>query len=170
MNTGQEHDEEMEMLLWDYIDGGCNATEEERVSQLIANDSTWKSKYNELLAFNTSLTGVAPEQPSMRFTKDVMDAIATTAIAPKTKSYINNYIVRSIAAFFLLVITVSLFVLYSGVNSSIPQLAIKNPLKIKLDWLSSGTVMNFIALTGILCLLLLADHFIRNKRTRAHFS
>jgi hypothetical protein len=97
--------EDMDMQLWEYIDGSCSAADSERISSLIAADPLWQEQFNALSALHISIPqNIALEQPSMRFSKNVMEAIEATRIAPATKKYINKSIIRGIAAFFLLAI------------------------------------------------------------------
>ena len=82
--------EEIEMMLWEYMDGTCSQADMQRISILVERDETWKAKYAELSAFNADLAnGLHLEQPSLRFSKNVMEAVATVKIAPATKMYIN---------------------------------------------------------------------------------
>jgi len=102
--------QEMEIALWEYIDGSCTAQEVSRIAALVTSNSEWREKYEELLAFHEGLgTGLELDEPSMRFTKNVMEAVAATHIAPATRKYINPVIIRSIAALFGVVL-VGIFV------------------------------------------------------------
>src|SRR4051812_10405268 len=96
---------EIEMQLWEYIDGTCNNTDKQRISLFIATDATWKEKYNELIVFHDDIQGsIEVEQPSMRFAKNVMDAVGKAHIVPATQQRINLNIIRGIAAFFIFTI------------------------------------------------------------------
>ena len=67
---------DIEARLWEYIDGLSVGEERSAVEQLIAENAAWKAKYQELLDMHQSLNLVELEQPSMRFTKNVMEEIA----------------------------------------------------------------------------------------------
>jgi len=100
--------EEIEMELWEYIDGLCNKADHERIATLIATDAIWLQHYNELIALHALIPKeLEIEQPSMRFTKNVMEAVATIKIAPATKKYINHTVIKGIAAFFIITIVAS---------------------------------------------------------------
>ena len=104
-----EQNEEMAMQLWEYIDGNCNETERQRISMLIAQDAQWGQLYTELSSLHTAIpASLELEQPSMRFTRNIMEAVATVQIAPATKKYINKSIIKGIAAFFIGTITILL--------------------------------------------------------------
>lgn len=104
LNNYPTGDEAIEMRLWDYIDGLSDDSERAAVEQLIAEHAEWRAKYQELLEVHQLVPLTELEQPSMRFSKNVMEEIAKYQIAPATKKYINQKIIWGIAAFFLTVI------------------------------------------------------------------
>ena len=91
----------MEQQLWDYIDGTATAEERSAVERHLADNQLWREKYRELLDMNELMKSAELEQPSLRFTRNVMEEIARHHIAPATRKYINNRIIFSIAAFFI---------------------------------------------------------------------
>ena len=95
---------EMEVQLWEYIDGFSNEAEKSAIEKLIAENAEWKAKYHELLEVHQSLNLVELEAPSLRFTKNVMEEIAKYQIAPATKTYINSKIIWGIGVFFITMI------------------------------------------------------------------
>lgn len=97
-------DESIEIRLWDYIDGLADASERAAVEKLIADHTEWRMKYQELLDVHQMVQTTELEEPSMRFSKNVMEEIAKYHIAPATKNYINQKIIWGIAAFFITVI------------------------------------------------------------------
>lgn len=109
---------EIELKLWDYIDGTADFTERAIVEKLIAENAEWRAKYHELLEVNSLINDTELEQPSMRFTKNVMEEISRLHIAPATKNYINNKIIWGIAIFFITVIIGSLGYGFSQIDWS----------------------------------------------------
>src|SRR5215212_5996925 len=97
-------DENIEEKLWGFIDGAGSAEERSVVEKLIEANREWKEKYNELLELHQLVQSSSLEEPSMRFTKNVMEEIAKYHIAPATKTYINKKIIWGIAAFFIVLI------------------------------------------------------------------
>src|SRR5512138_3295643 len=91
----------IEKQLWDYIDGLSSNEERSSIEKLLQSNLEWKNKYHELLEVQEMLKSSELEQPSMRFTKNVMEEIAKLHIAPATKNYINKKIIWGIAAFFI---------------------------------------------------------------------
>src|SRR6266545_4481127 len=96
---------DIEQRLWNYIDNTCNAEERKLVEVLLQNDEEWKKKYNELLKINQlTYESIELEEPSMRFTKNVMEEIAQLHIAPASKTYINKKIIWGLGIFFITMI------------------------------------------------------------------
>jgi hypothetical protein len=104
INQTSLENESMEMRLWDYIDGFTNDSEKAHIEKLISENLEWRHKYQELLETHQSINMADLEQPSMRFAKNVMEEIARYQIAPATKTYINQKVIWSIAAFFITMI------------------------------------------------------------------
>jgi len=109
----------MEERLWEYIDGACPADEKLFIEQLIIDNREWKAKYDELLELQALLENhLELDEPSMRFTQNVMEEIGKHYIAPAAKSYINKRIVWGIAAFFILSIVGFLIYGFGQINWS----------------------------------------------------
>lgn len=99
----QHKEEDIEFLLWQYIDDQCNADEKAHVLHMLATNLIWKNKLEELQALHNVIAKQAlPIQPSDVFTRQVMDKITA---APTAKRYFNPYIIRGIASFFIIVLT-----------------------------------------------------------------
>ncbi|OLY92826.1 hypothetical protein BUE76_13710 [Cnuella takakiae] len=94
----------MELRLWEYIDGLSTDQERSAIEHMLVEHAEWRAKYKELLEVHRGIEEVELEQPSMRFTRNVMDEIARLQIAPATRNYINKNIIYGIAAFFITVI------------------------------------------------------------------
>ncbi len=104
MNTIEEE-------LWSYIDGTCTPDEREAVSHLIANDSLYRSKYEELLALNLDFTNLEMDEPSMAFTYKVMEEVRAGAASVPLKAAINKNVVHGLVGTFVLII--ALLVVYA---------------------------------------------------------
>jgi hypothetical protein len=163
---------DIEQRLWEYIDGFCSAEDKAVVETLIQENKQWRELYQELLQTHQSLMAADLEQPSLRFTKNVMEEIAKHQIAPATKAYINNKIIWGIASFFVLSIAGFLIFGFSqidwtaGTNSN-TTLGI-DLTKVNYNKMFNSTVMNvFMMLNAVLGLMLL-DRYISNKRKKLY--
>src|SRR5690349_8004057 len=94
LNGAPVGDEGMEARLWAYIDG--LSEEASLIEKLVAENREWKEKYAELLDVHQLMGATELEEPSLRFTKNVMEEIARYQIAPATKEYINKKIIWGI--------------------------------------------------------------------------
>ena len=149
--------QEIEIQIWEYIDGICDDTTKEYVQHKIATDAEWKSLYRELLAQNASMPAYEElDQPSMRFTKNVMEAVGQAKIAPATRRYINPIVIRLISGFFIL--SVALVVIYAltATGSTTEATPVFN-----FDKLFSSDVFNMLVWLNVVMALLFVDTLLR---------
>jgi hypothetical protein len=169
LNT-QPADEGMEVRLWEYIDGFSNEGEKSAIEKLIAENAEWKAKYHELLEVHESLNLVELEEPSMRFTKNVMEEIAKYQIAPATKTYINSKIVWGIGIFFIAMIVGFLVYGFAQIDWTVAGQT-KNPLGVdltKVDYsrMFNNTLMNGVMMLNVILGLFLFDRYLSNKNKK----
>ena len=163
------HTQEMEEKIWSYIDGTSSKDEVAFVEQMIATDAIWRVKYSELKEINQLLKAdMELEQPSMRFSMNVMDQIQGLQPAPATKQYINKTIIRSIAVFFILSIVG--FLVYSftlidwsspastGEGYQLPSMSFDYKLFLNSTWL------NVLLMLNVVMGLLYLDNYLRRKK------
>lgn len=161
----------MEQQLWSYIDGISSADEKTAIEKLLDTNLEWKNKYHELIQLNQLLKSSELEQPSMRFTKNVMDAIAKYHIAPATKQYINNRIIWGIGLFFILMIVGFLIYGFGQTNwgtasdTKLPiDLSKVDVPKFDFSKMFSNTWVNVFMMINIVIGLAFLDRILANKR------
>lgn len=159
----------IENRLWDYIDGVCSEEEKSLVEQLIASNQEWKEKYKELLEAHQLMANIELEEPSLRFTRNVMEEIGRHHIAPSAKTYINKRVIWGIGAFFLL--SIAGFLIYGigqifGSEISAPPVSIDsiNLDKINFGKLVNSTYTNIFLMINALLGLVLLDMYLRKKK------
>lgn len=110
MNTIEEQ-------LWNYIDGNCTPVERLEIEAKLTGNIQYHTIYQELLKVNEELSKINFEEPSMSFTKNVIDKVnlELKPIALQTK--VDNRIIYSIGAFFILALA-SIFI-YAGATSDL---------------------------------------------------
>ncbi|HVG42111.1 MAG TPA: hypothetical protein VM888_10920 [Chitinophagaceae bacterium] len=172
MNNEHQHsflaNSSIETQIWNYIDGLSNDNEKRAVETMISGNENWQTKYKELLEVHQLMQAAEVEQPSLRFTKNVMEEIAKYSIAPATKKYINHKIIWSIALFFI--ITIAGLVIYSvgQSNPSAPEaLTISGIDFSKIDyssWFTNKFVMVFMMVNVVLGLMLVDRILLNRKR------
>jgi hypothetical protein len=174
MNT-QQH---MEERLWDYIDGLASVEEKSAITQLIESNLEWKKKYHELMDMHQLMNNsLELDEPSMRFTQNVMEDIAKYHIAPATQSYINKRIIWGIAAFFILTMLGFLIYGFGSVNWSSAAQQTTLPFKVDTttvdNWNFSKLFNNtyttaFMALNAVLGLVVLDMYLGKKKKQLQH--
>jgi hypothetical protein len=167
-------DQEMEKLIWEYIDGHVSPAEKEKITRHIAEDMEWQVKYNELKNIHVLLQQEEMEMPSMRFTKNVMEEIARFQVAPATKNYINKNVIRGLAAFFLVMI-VGLFIYFIGqlhwvdnpTGSLLPSYY-QDANKMNWGKLLNNTYVNIFIGINVILGLILIDKYMQGRKNAAH--
>jgi hypothetical protein len=167
-------DQEMELLIWEYIDDHCSPAEKTIIEKRMAVDPAWLRKFNELMNIHELLQKEELEMPSLRFTKNVMEEIAKFQVAPATKNYINKNVIRGFTAFFLVMIG-GLFIYFVGqihwTGSSTGTLIPTYTLDAgKLNWgklLNNSYVNIFTGICAILGLIL-ADKYMQTRKSKGH--
>lgn len=167
MNT--QHN--IEERLWNFIDGTVSSDEKSVIEKLLGSDAEWKAKYHELLQVNNLLKSSAMEEPSMRFTKNVMEEISKLHIAPATKSYINKKIIWGIGFFFITLIVGFLIYGFGQMDfTSDPETTLSKNInkidfsKLDLSKFFSNTWVNVFMMVNVVLGLFLLDVYLSNKR------
>jgi len=165
MNTEQN----IEGRLWDLIDGNLSAEEKSFVENLVHTNQLWREKYSELLLVHSMMQeSLELEEPSMSFTRNVMEDIGRLQITPASKKYLNEKIISGLAGFFVL--SIIGFIIYafsqatwkSGTESTISvQLESMNFEKL----FSSAYTNVFLMINTVLGLMLL-DMYLEAKKKK----
>lgn len=161
--------QEMEIRLWEYIDGLCTEAEKSFVETHLASSAEWRKQYASLLSFQSTLQkDISLDEPSMRFTRNVMEEIGRFQIAPAAKSYINTKIIYGIGGFLLTLIVGFLIYAFAQVDwtagsSVTDKLPLKLPNLQLSKALSNNYVNAFMILNMVLGLMLL-DRYLGQRR------
>ena len=158
---------EQERRLWEYIDGISDSSERAAIEQFISENAEWKAKYHDLLEIHQLIIETELEQPSMRFTKNVMEEIARYKIAPAAKEYINRKIIWGIASFFIVALLGFLVYGFSQVDWS--QAKSDNSLGLdfsRIDYsiFFDNTYMNIFMMLNVVLALFLFDRILENRK------
>lgn len=158
----------MEERLWDYIDGFSSEEEKSFIAQLIETNLEWRRKYHELLDVHQLMQqNIELDEPSMRFTQNVMELVANEKIAPAASSYIKKSVIRVIGGFFILSISAVLIWALANVNWSAPDTGKSLDLpKVDLSKYLSPTVINGMIIATVVMALMLLDMTLRKKQKR----
>ncbi|MDB5121419.1 MAG: hypothetical protein JWN56_2637 [Sphingobacteriales bacterium] len=110
----------IEQQIWDYIDGTCSEQERYHIESLIETDPIYKAAYQELTAINNDFSLLDTDEPSMSFTRNLMDKVKLEPVPGSLKSLIDKRIIYGIAAFFLISIAALLVVVFANITWSEP--------------------------------------------------
>src|SRR5258706_5374182 len=161
-------DGNMEERLWNYIDGTNDHGKKSMVEKLLETHAAWKSKYRELLEINELLHSSELEEPSLRFTKNVMEEITKLHIAPATKTYINKKIIWGIGIFFITLILGFMIYGFGQIDWTA-----KGDTKLPVDFskvdysrIFSNTYVNAFMMINVVLGLFLLDRYFANKRKK----
>jgi hypothetical protein len=159
---------DMELHLWEYIDGGAREPQKSITERMIAENAQWRARYEELLETHHLLAETGLEHPSMRFGRNVMEAIARTQITPAARNYINNRVIWGIAGFFIVLILGFFIYGFSQIDWSTPASA-KGPGGIDLAQVDYSRIfdnswVNLFLMMNIILGLFLLDRFLAARR------
>lgn len=169
MNSAHFSEEQMEPRLWEFIDGTSDTEEISIVQKLIEENQQWREKYNELLEVHQLINSTDLEEPSMRFSKNVMEEISRLQITPAASSYINHRIIWGIGMFFLVLIIG--FLIYgigqidwnsSAGSSSLPV----DFSKVDYSAFFNNTYINIFMMINVVLGLMLLDKVLTNKKEK----
>jgi hypothetical protein len=160
----------IEERIQSYMDGLCNEAERIEIAENIKSIPAWRDTYTSLHEIHILLQqDIEPMEPSMRFSKNVMDEIAGLKIARPIQQFINPWIFRitaGILGVFLLAIVGYAFSLTdfsSGISdSNLPIPSIQMPTVNWTSYLGQGTTMMLFMICTILGLYL-ADKLLSKK-------
>jgi hypothetical protein len=160
--------QQMEERLWNYIDGVSAAGERSAIEELLQSNVEWQSKYRELLDVHQLLQQSELEEPSMRFTRNVMEEIARLQIAPATRSYINKKIVYGIGGFFIVMLAGFLVYGLGQIDWSASG-STNLPVDLnKVDYsvMFKNTYINVFMMINVVLGLVLLDRYLTNKKNK----
>ena len=160
--------QQMEERLWNYIDGVGEAGERSAIEALLQSNVEWQSKYKELLEVHSLLKESELEEPSMRFTMNVMEEIARLQIAPATKTYLNNRIIYGIGVFFVTMMVGFLVYGFAQVDwSAGGQTNMPVDLnKVDFSVFFNNTYVNVFMMINVVLGLVLLDRYLNLKKKK----
>ena len=168
--NSSQGDDAMDMRLWEYIDGIADEKERSVIEKLIRENSEWRSKYQDLLEVHQLVQATELEQPSMRFTKNVMEEISRMQIAPAAKKYLNNKVIWGIGFFFIIMIVGFLIYGIAQIDWTATRDA-KSALGIDLDKVDYGkifnnTFVNIFMMMNVVLGLFLLERYLSNRNKK----
>lgn len=164
-------DETIDARIWDYIDGHSSPAERADLEALLQASPIWQERFTQLQELQAQLLQLPPEQPSMRFSKNVTEAILQATL-PSPQRLINKRVVGGIAALLVLLFIAGLvqgMVIWgtgpaAGTGQQLSSLSYEKAL----DALTGNKLLGVAGAALVTALLLLADALVRYRwRMRA---
>jgi anti-sigma factor RsiW len=161
----------IEEKIQDYIDGFCDENEAAEIERNIAVNAAWKATYASLSEINRVLqSDFEPMEPSMRFSKNVMEQIAGLKIAKPTRQYLNPVVIWLIGG---ILVTMLVFIIGYAVSladwsatGGTTTLKIPEVQMPAVNWgsyINNNTTMLFLLLNTVLGFALF-DKWLRRKK------
>jgi hypothetical protein len=167
----ETHNNNIEETLWNYIDGTMDDKELAFVDGLLQSNQEWRSKYAELMEIHQLMQDNADlEQPSMRFTQNVMEEISRLYITPATRNYINKNVIWGIGLFFLTTIIGLVIYGFGQIDWSQPG-SVSVPgadFGSRMDWSSfmNSSYVNVFIMVNIVLGLMVLDMYLTRKKLK----
>lgn len=151
--------------IWDYIDGTINESQKADIEAKIAGNPDYKAVYNDLIEINRMMHATEFEEPSMSFTRNVMEQVNLELAPVALKTKVNNKIIYAIAAFFILSI-LSVFI-YAAANSNFSVHTSDLPTfntSINLEQFITPISVRIFLFFDVVIALICLDGFLRSKK------
>lgn len=157
-----------------YLDGLCTEKEAREIEQKIATDTAWSKSFEDFSEIHRLLqSGQGLMEPSMRFTKNVMESIEGLHVAKPVRKYLNPWINRIFAGILVLFLGACLFYAlvqtdWSSGNVTIPVKVpdVGNPLASISTFFDSQATLLFFAANMVLGMVLIDYRLKQKKRSK----
>lgn len=155
MNTAEEQ-------LWEYIDGAGDEAFRQAIARKIKEDKDYGNLYANLLLVEQQLQHITLEEPSMSFSRNVMELIQAEPAPVSLKTKTDRRIILGISIFFLVIIAT---IFGYAISRSHITLNTLPSIKFQIDF---NQLLSPILLKGFLFIdlvigLLYADRLFRKK-------
>lgn len=152
-------------LLWKFVEDACSKEEKVRLEEMLAKDPELQEELTLIRELHAALTGMEADQPSVRFTRRVMEALPDVYMQGDTEPLVPP-LWKKLFWMLVILITGSLFFIPgSGANGkSLPFYDhYLDQLSGLLSQLSGTTVQFFTVTTLSLLTLILLDSLMNRK-------
>jgi hypothetical protein len=159
MNTIEEQ-------LWNYIDGHCNAVEKAEIEAKMASNLQYNALYKELMLVQNELNKLDFEEPSLSFTRNVMEQVKEELRPVALKTKVDTRIIYAIGGFFALsmlcVFGYAIAISDFKLDFSLPKMDFNFKI---IETINPTFLTVFIMVDAILALLYL-DSYLRKGRAK----
>lgn len=153
----------IEQQLWEYIDGTLDEAAKKALEAKIAADSEIKAQYEALLELNSVLGMLDLDEPSMSFTRNVMESVALEPAPVALKTKVNTHIIYAIGGFFVFSLLGILAYIFYQAKASFTGFILPEKLNINLDSYITPTTLYVFLFVDLVIGLIFLDQFLRRK-------
>ena len=153
----------IEQQLWDYIDGNLDDASKKAIEEKIESNAELKSQYEDLLKLNLVFDGLDLDEPSMSFTRNVMESIALAPAPVAMKTKVDKKIIYSIGGFFVVSLLALLGYVFYNANLEMPQFDLKVNFDFNLEKYITPTTIYAFLFADLVIGLVFLDQFLRKK-------
>lgn len=154
----------IEEEIWEYIDGEGDPEQRQIVEAKLAIDPVYQKTHSEMMQIQQLILAQDLEEPSMSFTRNVMDAVDLEIAPVSLKTKVDNRIIYSIAAFFVLSIVGIFIFAVSNSNLSLPEVKLPQlNFNIALSPEKTGLLIKSFLFVDLILGLIYLDRFLRRK-------
>lgn len=157
----------IEQKIWDYLDGKCTPTAARVIEELIRTNAEYKAAYEEISVIHQSLKQMDWEEPSLAFTRNIMDKIKDEPVPGSIQALVDKRIIRGLLGVFLVAIVTGLLIVLFQLDWSDggTPLGLKIPEPVLSASASNWALKAFFFADTVIFLYLL-DYFMR-RRTKS---
>lgn len=145
-----------EEQIWSYIDGTASLAEKARIGAKIANDCEYKRLYENFMTINQHLANLEFDEPSMSFTRNVMDKVKAELKPVSLQTKVNHKIIYGIVALFAAALFVVVCYALSISDFNNHFLTVKLNFSFEITkWINATSLKIFLFIDLILALVCL---------------
>jgi len=154
----------LEEQLWNYIDGFCSQKEQEEIEKKLAEDQSFRDLYAQLLTVNQQLnTHLELDEPSMSFTRNVMEQVKGEMAPAAIKSKVDYRVIYAIGGFFAVLLLATIVYAFA---TATPGFTL-DTATLHLDRVINPTVLWVVLFTNAVLLLIYLDSYLRKGIKKA---
>ena len=149
----------IEEQIWDYIDGIGSAEYISEIEDKIASDEAYKAIYQELSALHQQIGDISLEEPSMSFSRNVMEMVSLEIAPASLKTKVDKRIIYGVSAFFIIAIAAIFIYALSQLQFTGPKVT----LTFNLTSYMTPTLFKGFLFADMIIGLLYLDRLLRKK-------
>lgn len=149
----------IEEQIWDYIDGIGSAEYITGIEAKIASDEAYKAVYKELSALHQQIGDISLDEPSMSFSRNVMEMVSLEIAPVSLKTKVDKRIIYGLSAFFIIAIAA----IFIYVLSQLHFTGSKVTLAFNLTSYMTPTLFKGFLFADVIIGLLYLDRLLRKR-------